>query len=286
MNSSATLFGEIFEITRGDLENSCFPYVKPAECPPRLGTDPSHPVVAVLETGRERRGSDLASKCRGLRRRIVWTELSVAVLSQRQTNGDSVLVRIRPQRSGQCLLGIPTAWQPSPTRDLPSTSSIIGSVESLRYGLVLTGTPSLKVEGDGRPTGDQLEKLCRGLFGHNWLYLVSSEPVEGTETTRSINELSEKVKDARATHLLKASPIDEENRTAQRYIELLEAKLKRFDRGRTSGMWRVRCGFYTDQATLLPIVRDTAFRLRFPGKTLCPIPSGCVRAAPKRVTIL
>ena len=270
MNSSAALFGEIFEITRGDLDNACFPFIKPAEY--LRNTVPIR--LTRLSQFWKQEGSNEAA--------TLHQSVEGFVAGLFGQSCPWLFFLIGQQTEIQC-------WFASDPNVLDSNSlasllrgslpdARVGlsefdyrSIESLKYGLVLTGTPSLKVEGDSRPPGDQLEKLCRGLFGHNWLYLVSSEPVEGAETTRSINELSEKVKNARATHLLKASPIDEENRTAQRYIELLEAKLKRFDRGRTSGMWKVRCGFYTDQATLLPRARH-CLQAAFSGEDSVPDP--------------
>jgi hypothetical protein len=124
-------------------------------------------------------------------------------------------------------------------------------LDSLRHGLILTGTPEPAGAG---PTGsgDRIEKLCRGLIGANWLYLVTASPVTGIETVRAINGLSQSIRDARSTWLLKASPIDGDDRTAERYVDLLEKKLLRYERGRALGMWNVRCSFYSDVPALLP----------------------------------
>jgi len=51
--------------------------------------------------------------------------------------------------------------------------------------------------------------------------------------------------------MLKASATDERNRIAQRYIELMEAKLKRLEKGRTSGMWNVYTVLLTDRISSL-----------------------------------
>jgi hypothetical protein len=141
----------------------------------------------------------------------------------------------------------------------------------LTYSSVLTGTPTLKSKTESRPGGETLEKLCRNLFGGKWLYLVAANPIEQIETTRTLNALSEDIKNVRANYLLKSSPIDEENRTAQRYIDLLEAKLKRFERGRISGMWNVRCAFYTDHPPLLAQARHS-LQAAFSGDDSLPDP--------------
>lgn len=270
MNSAATLFGEIFEITRGDLESACFAYVKPAEY--LRGTVPIR--LTRISQFWKRAGTNDASSLHQSAEDFVaglfgqscpWLFL----LSGQPTEIQCWFAADPNVLDGESLGSLLRSSFPD-ARVAPSEFDY-RSIEPLKHGLILTGTPSLKVDNDGSPRGDQLEKLCRGLFGSNWLYLVSSEPVEAAETTRSINELSEKVKNIRATHLLKASPIDEENRTAQRYIELLEAKLKRLDRGRTSGMWNVRCAFYTDKATLLPRARHS-LQAAFSGEDSLPDP--------------
>src|SRR5258708_8616357 len=121
----------------------------------------------------------------------------------------------------------------------------------LRHALVLTGTPSSRAAPQDRRSGDQIEKVCRGLYGCNWVYAVYGEPIPRAETVMAINEISDLVQDTYATYLLKSTASDERNRIAQRYVELLEAKLKRFEQGRGLGMWAVNAMLLTDDASSL-----------------------------------
>ncbi len=256
MTSAGALFGEMFEVTRGDLTNACFSYVSAGQS------------LAGMESVRLARLSQFWKK-----------ELTDELPLLRQSAEDFVAGLFGQNCSwGYLLRGLPTEIQSwfatdSQVIDRLSLASLlrsnfpdarittdqldVGSLEGFPYSIVLTGTPSLKAETESRPSGDQLEKLCRNLFGANWLYLVTAAPVEQVETTRDINALSEKVQDVRANYLLKASPIDAENRTGQRYVDLLETKLKRFERGRIFGMWDVRCSFYTDEPALLTRARHS-----------------------------
>ena len=254
MTSAAALFGEMFEITRGDLDNACFSYIDPAEylrglAPVRLAR-----MSEFWKSGNDddpgalfRSTEDFVAGLFG--QGCQWTFLLRGVPGEIQcwlaTEPGSV-----DRSSLECLLRSSFADIRFGAERLDTRS-----VESLRYAVVVTGTPSLKSQADEPGRREQIEKLCRGLFGSNWLYLVTASPHEPADLTRSINELSEKIKDVRANYLLKASPIDVENRTAQRYVELLEAKLKRFERGRVSGMWDARCVLFAEQPALLARAR-------------------------------
>ena len=110
MNSSATLFGEIFEITRGDLDNACFPYIKPVEY--LRSTVPIR--LTRLSQFWKQAGSNEAAilhqSVEDFVAGLFGQSCPWLFFPERSTNGDSVLVRIGPQRSGQRLLGIPSAW--------------------------------------------------------------------------------------------------------------------------------------------------------------------------------
>ncbi len=75
------------------------------------------------------------------------------------------------------------------------------------------------------------------MYGTHWAYVVYAEPIPSVQTVKVINDIAQQVRDAHSTYMLKASATDERNRLAQRYVELLEAKLKRYELGRISGMW-------------------------------------------------
>jgi len=272
MTSAAALFGEIHDITRGDLENASFPFVSAAEY---IRGMKSLRLVRMAEFWKCADSVDLTALSQS-------TEDFVAGLFGQGCTW-SFFLRGLPSEI-QCWFAtdprivdrVSLEWLlRSNFGDVRFASRPIDarSLESLRHAVVLTGTPtpSQRPRPDDHQRREQLEKLCRGLFGASWLYMVTASPHEPAETTKSINELSERVKEVRTNYLLKASPIDEENRTAQRYVELLEAKLRRFERGRVSGMWNVRCCLFTDQPALVPRARHI-LQAAFSGEGSVPDP--------------
>jgi hypothetical protein len=126
------------------------------------------------------------------------------------------------------------------------------SISALRHAVVLTGTPSSRVEQKDRSgAADQVEKVCRGLLGANWAYLIYARPLPASDITQHINQVSQEIRDVHATFLLKAAAADERNRLALRYVELLEAKLKRLEEGRSLGMWDMYPLLLTSHPNLL-----------------------------------
>jgi DNA helicase HerA-like ATPase len=272
MTSAAALFGEIFEITRGDLENASFPFVSAADY---IRGMTSVRLVRMAEFWKNGNSVDLVGLFQS-------TEDFVGGLFGQGCTW-SFFLRGLPSEI-QCWFATDPRFVDCTSLEsllrsnfgdvrFGSASVDVRSFESLRHAVVVTGTPtpSQRTRPDSQQRREQLEKLCRGLFGASWLYVVAASPHEPAETTRSINELSERVKEVRANYLLKTSPIDEENRTAQRYVELLEAKLKRFERGRLSGMWDTRCCLFTDQPALIPRARHF-LQAAFSGEDSLPDP--------------
>lgn len=120
-------------------------------------------------------------------------------------------------------------------------------LDSFRHGLVLTGIPSLKTENKiHKKKVEQIEKICRGLYETNWLYVVYAMPVGNKETINCLHNLSFEIRNTHANYLLKTNVVDAQNRLAQRYLELLETQLKRFEKGRIAGIWNTQTMFLTD----------------------------------------
>ena len=107
------------------------------------------------------------------------------------------------------------------------------SISALPFGAAFSGTPTLKRDQQSRESrADQIEKVCRTLYGSPWAYLVMAESQATSETLQTINRTTAEIRNTHATYLLKQNSVDENNKTAQRYVELLERKLQRWDLGR------------------------------------------------------
>ncbi|KUG26048.1 putative atp-binding protein [hydrocarbon metagenome] len=144
-------------------------------------------------------------------------------------------------------------------------------LENLKYAVNLTGIPSYKAEIKNKTRSDQIEKICRGLYGSFWLYSVYTEPVSNPEIIRFINDISMQIRNIHATYLLKGSAIDEENRIAKRLIELLELNLKRYEQGRASGMWNAYITLFTDNTLTLGRAQALLYSA-FSGEESLPVP--------------
>jgi len=248
MTTVSTLLGEIFDLTRGDLESASFSW-------PSLTQ-----VVSAMSMVRLTRLAGFW-KQRDVEDPFLLQKAMEDLVTGFYWQHCPWLFLLRGSPTGvECWFGADKEMLDSdalrslllsafPDARFGDTGEFDGHrFDGFRSAQVLTGTPSGKLVAGmtTKHTAEQVEKLCRGLAGGNWLYLVSGEPVAPMESVRAINKISERVRDAHANFLLKASPTDEQNRTAQRYVELLEAKLKRFELGRVSGMWTTRVTLLTD----------------------------------------
>jgi len=250
MNRDAELLGKIFQITRGDLESAVFPH-------PQLGLAISGLSFARIARisrfwAKENENQLLLEKC--------TEDLITGFYGQSCSwmfllNGTSKAI--------ECWLGVAQAPGEGtslnkylagafPDVRINNTSFLEGiDFDRLRCAVVLTGTPSPKADLEHDQQSDQIEKVCRGLYGGHWVYGVIAEPLSPVETVKTINEITQEIRSVYSTHMLKASATDERNRIAQRYIELMEAKLKRLEQGRTCGMWTVHTVFLTDSILTL-----------------------------------
>lgn len=145
------------------------------------------------------------------------------------------------------------------------------SLENLKHAVILTGIPSSKADSKNKVRSDQIEKICRGLYGSIWIYAVYAEPLSNPEIIRFINDISTQIRNVHATYLLKGSAIDEQNRIARRLIELLELKLKRYEQGRASGMWNTYTMLFTDNALTLGRAQALLYSA-FSGEKSIPVP--------------
>lgn len=251
MNRDAELLSQIFEVTRGNLETARFPF-------PQLG-----PVVDNMTFVRIRRLSRFwkQGESKDLTLLTQSTEDFIAGFYG-QSCPWIFLLKGTPQAI-ECWFGasrttvdraalhssLSGAFPDIRFKDSPALDKTC--FNQLKHALVLTGTPSPKTDSKQETIGDGIEKACRGLYGSDWVYAVYAEPIPTAEISRSLNEIAKQIRNVHATYLLKASPTDEQNRIAQRYVELLEAKLKRWEQGRTSGMWTSHVMLLTDNASSL-----------------------------------
>lgn len=280
MTRNATLLEKLYTLTRGDLERAVHPFPSP-----RL-------LATGMTLTRLRRVSafwngDGAARNDGLRQSTA--DLLTGLHAQNQPW--MFALHGGPQQL-ECWFGIRATGGQSvsellcgayPDTQLESSQPAFPELR-LPHAFVVTGSPSAKLDGEGCPT-DQIERVVRGLAGREWLYLVNAEPVSPSEALRAINDVTVEIRDAAATFLLRQSAVDDTDRTARRYIELLEHKLGRLEVARTSGMWRADVCFLADSAETLRVAQGLVTSA-FGGTTSAPEPLRCTRCSTDAVTTI
>ncbi len=117
-----------------------------------------------------------------------------------------------------------------------------------KYRCLLTGIPSLKNEQHDKINvkEERIEKLCRGLYGKNWIYTVHAVPINPKVTWQNLLNIAKMIKD-----YVPFIEKDTSWRLGKHYIKLLERNHERFEIGRISGMWDTQTLFFTDASSTL-----------------------------------
>ncbi len=124
-------------------------------------------------------------------------------------------------------------------------STVLGNTNYLG---ILTGIPTTKI-GTETFGVEQIEKIGRGLYGDEWWYLVVAEPILESEVNNIshevMNEVIDSYKEVKTTKregvTQTARTIEEIDRFAQYYVELLEKEILRINSGKAEGMWKTFC---------------------------------------------
>jgi len=157
-------------------------------------------------------------------------------------------------------------------RFAPPEPAIPNLHATLKSGIALTGIPTWKRPEDGRqPRSDQIERICRALYGQTWAYLVFAQPRDQRQTREALSEATRLASDVQARFLLSTNAADQNDRSVKRLVELLDKNLERLDLGHASGMWLHTCWLLVAPENL--IQRSSALLLAaFSGEDSCPVP--------------
>lgn len=132
-----------------------------------------------------------------------------------------------------------------------STISDSPRLSSFNSCAQIFGCPSGKIHTEHNlAASDQIERLCRGLFGSRWAYFVKAVPIDVPDIAQQSHDLMHEMRSTKEKYLLKGSAIDEHNDLARSYLDLLEAKLNRLKAGRMLGMWQVYSYFLSDNSPI------------------------------------
>lgn len=250
MSRDAALLDRLFTLTRGDLENAEFPF------PNFGGPGWSFSFLKIFRVSSFWKNEDGAARVpfeQGIEdfvvglfsQRLRWAFLIDAEPSSIKVGfgaeSSAALAALRASLRG----ALPDV------RLSPAAFSRDVELSRFTYTVQIVGCPSQKIDTERGVTPDQVERLCRGLFGERWAYLVVATPVDPPETSARIVEVTQEVRTIHETLMAKGSGVDEHNRLARQYVELLETKLKRLQHGRIGGMWTINAYFLAHSAEVL-----------------------------------
>lgn len=105
-------------------------------------------------------------------------------------------------------------------------------IESFNFAGIIMGTPTAKV-GTEKIGVEQVERLIRGLYGTNWVYMVIAKPVVESEIVKLFNSILKEQQ-------IVANAEKRANMTssiADNYQELLGILLDKLELSKTQGMW-------------------------------------------------
>jgi hypothetical protein len=251
MMTDAALLERIFTLTRGDLETATFPVPDPRA------------LLSESETVRIRRVTQFWRQ--GDTNTDSLLHHTAALLSAFHAQNSHCALILRGATSKvECWIGAQTGQFSKtavgaivrgvlPDARIDVTSSLFDTEHRYPFGTVFTGTPLLRTAGERLL--DQIEVPLRALVGREWMFVVYAVPRPVALVAQNINQIAHEIRDVRSTLLLNDSPLGGDNRIAQRYVELLEFKLRRFELGRTQGMWDSQIAFLADTPITLSVGR-------------------------------
>ena len=121
-------------------------------------------------------------------------------------------------------------------------------------GGIITGIPTNKTFGESK--SQQIERLCTGMYGSSWAYIVVAKSMSPFQVTlaheRVLNEIdnvSKFIKVSESGGSLGKESWEVTNLTIQKYVDNLNSLEESMDSGRTMGMWRVAGYYLADQFT-------------------------------------
>jgi len=272
MNRESKLLDAIFTATRGDLEQAVLPV-------PDLGR-----IAGEFRFARIARLSSFWKRDGSEERRLLHQAVIDLLSGFHGLRCSWIYLLDGSPKSTRCWYGL----RRSPNADRILAAGLMGAMPDVlckqvdepdlkaasrwRHFIALTGCPTSRAEH----SDDQVERICRGMRGMRWLYLVLADPIPPAETTRDMNDLARNMNEVHATYLLRETAVDQGNRHALNLVALLERNQERLQRGRATGMWNVQVVFAAESEEALGRGRGL-LHAAFAGDDSIPVP---IRSCP------
>ncbi len=142
---------------------------------------------------------------------------------------------------------------------------------------IMTGIPTPKI-GIEEYGIEQIERLLRGLYRHEFGYMVVSYPIDEEEVINAFNDISAEIrKYSKLGKILsqynkttrEILSTEENNRQVQNYIELLEVILSKLKNGKSTGLWRTATYYFSPYSSTADRMK-TLLKVVFSGEKSTP----------------
>lgn len=124
--------------------------------------------------------------------------------------------------------------------------------QAYTHSIALSGAPDVSDDRFRLPRAD---RLYRALAGRPWLYLVLLYPIAQTRVAALVNSATQEIASTRLAFTQRGAPGEGSDRTAERYLALLEEKLRELELARREGGWNLAVRLYFNEPDVEPIAR-------------------------------
>jgi hypothetical protein len=118
-----------------------------------------------------------------------------------------------------------------------------------RLGARLTGLPGLAAAEKPAAPAERIERLCRGLYGSDWLYATIARPVPREGIVAALTALDLQI--SAASRLPRELPVAGRLGPVERYLALLDQQRQRLEQARAQGLWDLRVWLLANDPAVL-----------------------------------
>ena len=246
------LFEKIFLLTKEGLENYHPSFPNPVTLLDGYNFIRMNSISAFWEESIEGTSISYETGMEDLLLGFYSQQYPVAFLISSDENQISIFLGIRHQDGKILPHALLTSFPGAISTDLQpdKRDKLLQSLQIFPLAVQILGTPTNKQTSKEGIAQMQIEGLIRGLTGEKWSYLVIAHPVPASKIISNFNEIAQEIREIHVHFILKGT-VEEENRLAKYYTELLEAKIQKFQIARTKGAWIVDSYLFTPDLSLL-----------------------------------
>ena len=128
------------------------------------------------------------------------------------------------------------------------------SVGSFNHCCLVSGSPDQKTTPNQNNEMEQIDRLIRGLFGKEWMYIVIGHPIKNTETNTLFNSMLNEMRVL--ADYQEAEQLDRP--IAKQYKLLLDVCLAKLNLAKSIGLWHTNIFLFTQDAIGLSRIKAVA----------------------------